>query len=749
VIAANRETESLLGRQRRSHHAFAADKRRVYVEPLSAFAELDTFAGESNSSPLMAIIGESGTGKSALVANWAHRIRRERGDVFVIEHYVGAESPGSSHVDALRRIQGEIRAEFNIEAPCSSADEDVEATFVDWLARTSPRKTVIIVDGVDQFDGFSQRVPWAPAYLPPNVRLIATATNLELLPPSFLDGVIVEMQGLTRAFRTEIARRFLAERGIEMSRSHVSWIDENSSTSNPLFIQLTVGEIERKRGQAADGERIDVYLNANGIDELLERILDRWEASVGSRMIARFFALLSTSRFGLSAADIQSLLHLDPPGADNLIQLVGHHLHQARGVYTHMHERLRTMAIRRYRPESDRPVLHRELAEYFGRHVDATRRAEEEPWHWQQSGECTELSRTLCDPKVVSALSGDQSQVELLKYWRTISDELDPAEQYSAVLQSRADLTAIELEHVGDLLTRLGRFAVADICYERALRLREREGANQEEIARSLHRAATLQYHMGNFEYAEDRLRKALQALEAAELTSGALRGHVLNDLGVLLYQRRSFGEAEAYALDAEEVAQREGEAGLAAQALNNLGSICLATKRVREAGEYLETALNINRRRFGDRHPEVARNAMNLGRVELEKGDAGRAVALLRPALEVFVEILGPVHDSTINCTFQLGNALMRHGDLDEAELLVQRAVGVSRSTLDAASPRLASILMNLAVIQRKRGDREAMLNSLDEVIEIRAGALGSDHPLTADAIERRRNWSNEGTPQ
>ena len=62
-----------LTREARDHEAFAETRRRNYVGRSEYFAALDRFAA-GDGGPLV-LLGESGSGKSALLANWLDRWR--------------------------------------------------------------------------------------------------------------------------------------------------------------------------------------------------------------------------------------------------------------------------------------------------------------------------------------------------------------------------------------------------------------------------------------------------------------------------------------------------------------------------------------------------------------------------------------------------------------------------------------------------------------------------------------------------
>ena len=64
---------------------------------------------KGNDPPLV-VLGESGSGKSALLANWAARYREKHTDAFMIQHYIGATPYSADWASMLRRIMGEFKS---------------------------------------------------------------------------------------------------------------------------------------------------------------------------------------------------------------------------------------------------------------------------------------------------------------------------------------------------------------------------------------------------------------------------------------------------------------------------------------------------------------------------------------------------------------------------------------------------------------------------------------------------------------
>src|SRR5256885_1031112 len=73
--------------ERIEHENHAASQARAYVAADDSFHRLDEYANQGG--PPLAVLGEPGMGKSALLANWYLRYCRMHPDRFSLIHFIG------------------------------------------------------------------------------------------------------------------------------------------------------------------------------------------------------------------------------------------------------------------------------------------------------------------------------------------------------------------------------------------------------------------------------------------------------------------------------------------------------------------------------------------------------------------------------------------------------------------------------------------------------------------------------------
>ena len=136
------------------HEAYAQSRERVYIGRQEYFDRLDTYAsgdaassspsppagaggegrGEvgAGNSPLV-ILGESGSGKSALLANWVARYRRAHPDALVLQHYIGATPYSADWAAMLRRLMGEFKRRLGLQQDIPDQPDALRSAFPNWL----------------------------------------------------------------------------------------------------------------------------------------------------------------------------------------------------------------------------------------------------------------------------------------------------------------------------------------------------------------------------------------------------------------------------------------------------------------------------------------------------------------------------------------------------------------------------------------------------------------------------------------
>ena len=317
IAAINREfpPEALpdpLDRAAAQHRAFARSRTQAYVAQEGCFQQLDAHAAETG--PPVVIVGEAGSGKSALLANWSLHYGQTRPADFVLVHFLDAGSDSSDWTAMLRRIMEELKRRFDIEHDVPTQPAAIRTAFPNWLdMASSSGRVVLVLDGLDRLpirDGAADLV-WLPAVLPSNIRLIVSS-----LPGRSLDELAkrgwpkLQIMELSVQERVLFIEQYFTQYVKRLSRQRVQRIAESRQAGNPLHLRLVLDELRVLGTHENLDDYIERYLEATTLAELYKRIFSRYEHEyVEFPTLARdALSLLGAAPEGIFESELLELL---------------------------------------------------------------------------------------------------------------------------------------------------------------------------------------------------------------------------------------------------------------------------------------------------------------------------------------------------------------------------------------------------------------------------------------------------------
>src|SRR5262249_32722243 len=143
------------------------ERHRIFGGRQDDLDTLDAFAAGPSGYAL--VTGPSGCGKSALLANWIFR-RTERGDP-VAYHFVNRHHQLARHDDTLRTLVQQLRYWRGQPGLAGGTGAELEATYLKLVEET-PAPLTIVIDGLDEADGWAPGPQLFPHSLPSNVHII-------------------------------------------------------------------------------------------------------------------------------------------------------------------------------------------------------------------------------------------------------------------------------------------------------------------------------------------------------------------------------------------------------------------------------------------------------------------------------------------------------------------------------------------------------------------------------------------------
>jgi len=666
---------SALDREQAAHEAVALSRSWTYVARQEYFDRLDSQA--AGTGPPLTVLGESGLGKSALLANWGLRYQASHPDDLVLMHFVGASAASTDWTAMLTRFMGELKRQTGIEQEIPEQSAQLLSEFGHWLALAAERKRIVlIVDALNQLEDREAALDlgWLPSALPAGARVICST-----LPGRPLDEIrrrewpTLELQPLTVPDRLRLVSRRLRRYGKRLSKPHRRRIIQAQPCGNPLYLVALLEELRLFGDFEQLSERIGYYLQASTIPGLFDLILQRCERDYERDrpgLVGEAMTLIGASRRGLAEAELLDLLggqgqplpaaHWSP-----LYLALDHALINRAGLIDFAHLYLRQAAAERYLPDAERMRrLHLRLGEYF-QSASGLRRLEELPWQWSQAGCWDRLVHLLTQREFLHQLHL-QDSCSLKRYWTAIeaASAYRMKDAYREVLEQPQKHYAFAFD-LGHLFHEKGFLKEAATLWS-AVAEKFRGDGNDVNFATCAVNAAPVLAAMGRREESASLMRQANQIFRQG----GNHRG-LMTALGNEAAMRR------------DHLSPREILPLLQEQ-----------EKLARELGDRSTLAINLN----------------NQGLTAKDLGDYAAALEFFRQSERLCRELGDP--DILQHCLLNQATLLLTQNLLDPAMRLLKEHEAVCRASGDRKG--LLASLCDQAIILRRQGkldDAERML--------------------------------------
>jgi len=674
-------------RETLEHDAYAHHLCQFYQGRSADFDPLTAHALGDNPKPLV-ILGEAGSGKSALLANWAHDYQANHPDDFVFWHFCGPVEGSSNPIVVMQRLSEALQHWFDIDERIAYTPQALMHLLSTSYLQNLQQRIIVIIDAVNQLE-HSQNADLNAILnvMPAEMRLIvSTWPNHETWQTLQMKGPCptLTVQPLSVPERGSLLTGYLQRYGKTLEYAQLQRLATAPPTANTLYLQIILQELRFYKGTFRDfDQQITDYLKADSIAALYQQVLQRLETDYQSweekpafwkkwfaqpnnppktypHLVENALTLLWASQRGLTETELLTFLQVPQAVWSPLYLALQTALINRSGLLHFANADFRQAVEQLYLTDiAQKRAAHRQLANYFEHQPTDSRKADELPYQLEQAGEKTRLQACITEiPMFLQLLKTDGSGAyTLLGYWRRLEkqDEMIAAYQ-QALAEYEKTVVGKDLAHA---LTQFAAF-----CWTM--------GVVTESIIQLARKAVKL-------------FEQVLGEWHPDTVTS-------LNNLAELLRTKGEYDEAEPL---------------------------------------YRQT-LAIHKQVLGEWHPDTATSLNNLALLLQDKGEYDEAESLHRQALAIDEQVLGKQHSSTARDLNNLAGLLKTKGKYDQAEPLHRQALEISEQVLGEWHPSTATFLNNLAGLLYNQGNYNAAEPLLRQALEILENVLGHQHPNT-----------------
>lgn len=311
--------EDPLEAQKTAHESFLDTRGQVVLGRDKILDEIANYIVNDTSNAPLLIIGNAGSGKSAIMAKSASDAlaKAERGELpgakgspcKVFFHFVGA-TPGSTDLAFfLQRLSKEINV--SKRDVVSDLDSLVQLTN-SLLSNKNTKPCVVFVDAINQMDDdkIQYLTRWLPENLSPNVKVVLSMINdteCHRLLRSYKSGPREITCGqLDYQSRKLIVENILRQYNKRLDERQMSMLLEKQGSANPLWLTLACEELRVYGVFDLMDEKIASL--SDDLISLEEQVLTRFEEENGGQVVVATVCLLETSRHGLLETELLQML---------------------------------------------------------------------------------------------------------------------------------------------------------------------------------------------------------------------------------------------------------------------------------------------------------------------------------------------------------------------------------------------------------------------------------------------------------
>jgi tetratricopeptide (TPR) repeat protein len=141
---------------------------------------------------------------------------------------------------------------------------------------------------------------------------------------------------------------------------------------------------------------------------------------------------------------------------------------------------------------------------------------------------------------------------------------------------------------------------------------------------------------------------------------------------------------------------------------------------RLAEAEDWIQRALALQRKLFGDNHPDIAYSLFTLASVQHLQGKLAEADDTYRETEKIWRTLQGDERVEMADTLNNLANLLRKEGNLPEAEAKQREALLVQRKVFGDKHKDVAISLLRLGIIQDHRGQPAEAEKSFRQALDI-----------------------------
>jgi serine/threonine protein kinase len=291
---------------------------------------------------------------------------------------------------------------------------------------------------------------------------------------------------------------------------------------------------------------------------------------------------------------------------------------------------------------------------------------------------------------------------------------------------------------LGGIYQHLGKLDPAEKLINSALEERTNVfGKDSPEVADSLVALATLRDAQARYDEAERLASQALDVDKRRLPANHPAIAKATSTLGRVLEDRGEYDKAISVLKQAVQMQSRsEAQAADLSASMSELANCYFYAGNYSASDSLNQRILLMDRKLYGEHHPHIANDLINLGAIQYEWNHYTEAEGYYRRALEITEAFYGKDHPETASAYTMLARALVPQKRFQEADGMLREALGIDERVYGKMHPRVASTLNELGKIAQLQGQLEQAADHFQRMADIYREVYGGKHYLIGIAL-------------
>jgi len=299
-----------LEKEIKDHESFGQERAKFFTGRAGILQTISEYVKGTDPHHPLAIYGDSGSGKTALLAQAMAECESRNAECVVVSRFIGATPNSSDGRALLESLCHQISRRYGADEASVPAEYQ---KLVEELPRklelaTDNKPLIVFIDALDQLSDFehARNLIWLPRDLPANVRVIVSTlpgeclTQLERKLPA---ANLKELEPMPKEEGRDLLGQWLAEaRRTLQDVQRAEVLSKFAANGLPLYLKLAFEEARRWKSYSQP-----VQLSAD-IPGMVRELFRRLSADHGQVLVSRSLGYLAAAKNGLSEDELLDVL---------------------------------------------------------------------------------------------------------------------------------------------------------------------------------------------------------------------------------------------------------------------------------------------------------------------------------------------------------------------------------------------------------------------------------------------------------